>query len=255
MRNHLIKGLLAGLLFLNGTNALAKDAPGACESVLDHVTLPSSLRLLVWNVHKFKDPRIGADLAAMAKDADLVLLQENQVSDTGVTGTMVPHLRWTYTMAHKTSGVATGSSKMPVSTQISYTRFTEPVARTPKSILYSQFQIEGSDEQLLVINTHGINFVRLYKFEDQIQEISSRVRQHRGPLILAGDFNTWSPGRRRVLMNAMRAEGLSHVHSARSRYGELDHIFIRGFNLIETRDASLVNSSDHPPLMVRLRLR
>ena len=71
----------------------------------------------------------------------------------------------------------------------------EPFSRTPKMALISQYPIAGSADQLMVVNVHSINFVVTSKFETQLQQIEEAISSHRGPLLLAGDFNTWISSR------------------------------------------------------------
>ena len=53
------------------------------------------------------------------------------------------------------------------------------------------FPITGTDQQLLVVNVHAINFVMLHTFEAFIKQLISAMKNHHGPILLAGDFNTW----------------------------------------------------------------
>lgn len=57
--------------------------------------------------------------------------------------------------------------------------------------LCSYYKINGSKESLLVINTHVVNFATTEAFRTFIGELLQVIREHQGPLILGGDFNTW----------------------------------------------------------------
>ena len=62
----------------------------------------------------------------------------------------------------------------------------------PKSALYARYRLSnGSD--LVTVNLHAINFTLGTKdFQNQIEQLENAVKKHKGPLIIAGDFNTWS---------------------------------------------------------------
>ena len=81
---------------------------------------------------------------------------------------------------------------------------------------------------------------------------------HHGPVILAGDFNTWSDARDRVVVKIAARLGLTELRfglDQRSTFigRHVDHIFVRGLQLIDIR-AIPVTSSDHNPIEVTMRI-
>lgn len=44
----------------------------------------------------------------------------------------------------------------------------------------------------LVVNVHAMNFLRANQFSQEIAFIKEEIFGHKGPLIVAGDFNVWS---------------------------------------------------------------
>lgn len=245
------------LTFLLSTPA-AFGRNKACDAALDEYTLPRSLKVLVWNVHKFDDSRTVCELADMAEDADLVLLQEQDLTGMAKVScsAAVKHLNWSFTIAYRQSGLATGSPKQALRTESYHTTVTEPLLNSQKSWLVNEFKISGSSERLLVINVHAINFRLLNKFKIQINEILERIRQHRGPVLVAGDFNTWPSGRFRYLATSLGELGIEYLHSgALRRYLlSMDHIFARGLELKQVHNTSTAKSSDHLPIAVQLEL-
>ncbi|MDZ7642924.1 MAG: endonuclease/exonuclease/phosphatase family protein [Woeseiaceae bacterium] len=133
----------------------------------------------------------------------------------------------------------------------------EPLLRTPKGTSISQYGLAGDDRSLVVVNVHAVNFsLGLGVFERQFERIGEVLAAHDGPLILSGDFNTWRPGRQRIIDGLAAALGLSPVTYAedfRPRvFGQaIDHIYVRGLTTI-TSSTSDVTTSDHSPMTVTL---
>jgi endonuclease/exonuclease/phosphatase (EEP) superfamily protein YafD len=222
--------------------------------------LPSKFIMTVWNVHKFMNPQSVFDLARISNKSDLILVQESVVNKifSGEMSRLSQNMQWAFGTTFQTraglTGVVTGCRARAHRNDVVRSLVREPFIGTPKAMIFSQFRMEGTDQDLLVINVHAINFVNLRKFRHQIWQISDRVSQHKGPVIVAGDFNTWSRGRQEVLEEALSPLGVELAHSAGRRYLTLDHILTRGLRLISVIDTSSVRSSDHAPLAVELEL-
>ena len=115
-------------------------------------------------------------------------------------------------------------------------RVYEPLALLPKSSLLTYYPIKNTQQTLLVANIHAINFtLGTGRFTQQLLEIKEILAQHSGPIVFAGDFNTWSDQREAVLdqiigdkkSGLLKVEFTSTVeHLAWRR--RLDHIFFRG---------------------------
>ena len=131
----------------------------------------------------------------------------------------------------------------------------EPITRVPKSILITRYPIAGRHQELLVANVHAINFTTGFAaFQHQCDQLESALSFHRGPMIVSGDFNTWSQGRMsRVEAMAQRLDLIAvpfkeHVKSKFfGRY--VDHVYYRGLETINKTTFS-VTTSDHNPLAV-----
>ena len=121
-------------------------------------------------------------------------------------------------------------------------------------------RIAGSRQTLAIVNVHAINFELMpYGYRAQIEALADAVAGHEGPIILAGDFNTWSEARDRVLAETTGRLGLVEIvpsDDLRKRFfgKHLDHIFVRGLEVVSTQ-AIVVTSSDHNPMTATLRLR
>ena len=84
------------------------------------------------------------------------------------------------------------------------------------------------------------------------------MRQHQGPIIFAGDFNTWNQRRISLverLTASLELHPASFDDSTITRYfgHRLDHIYYRGLIAVE-RFSFPVKSSDHQPLTVTFKL-
>jgi len=135
----------------------------------------------------------------------------------------------------------------------------EPWIRTPKATMIIEYGLSGTDQTLLVVNAHAVNFtIGIRHFRRQIQQMESVLSEHSGPILLSGDFNTWR-GKRFEILNQVAAslglEMLDYDEDYRKRlFGHpLDHIYVRGLQVIEATTYR-VDSSDHNPMSVRLRL-
>jgi endonuclease/exonuclease/phosphatase (EEP) superfamily protein YafD len=144
---------------------------------------------------------------------------------------------------------------------------TEPFTKTQKAVLFTKYPISSTSLELLVVNIHGINIkIDLDGFKEQLRYIAEVVMRHDGPVILAGDFNTWSEARLDHLsklvkeMELVKIDFGSKADYVETMFGNpLDHIFISKEKLEVIKGSQDVivdiKSSDHSPLFVELRIR
>ena len=81
---------------------------------------------------------------------------------------------------------------------------------------------------------------------------------HRGPIVLAGDFNTWSDARFDLVREIAGRLGLVEISYADDRRvlflgHHVDHVFVRGLDVVAV-NVGPVKSSDHNPVEAVLRL-
>jgi endonuclease/exonuclease/phosphatase (EEP) superfamily protein YafD len=228
--------------------------------------LPRQLHVVVWNAHKLADPRWAPDLASIAKSADLILLQEAYIVGGRLDELLLlPNIRWDYAASFRytktaaTTGVATGAQAMP--TAVTYQRSSgrEPLIRTPKIAILSRYSIAGSTQPLLVVNVHAHLAAFPPAYETQLAALSAQIRAHTGPVIWGGDFNSWAPGNQKLLKKLALEAGLQPVAFApdtrSTLFGSpLDHIFVRGFEVLSSQVHSDLQSSDHKALSCTLKL-
>jgi endonuclease/exonuclease/phosphatase (EEP) superfamily protein YafD len=106
---------------------------------------------------------------------------------------------------------------------------------------------------------HAVNFtLGTSRLREQLEAVAAVLARHDGPVILAGDFNTWSVARRRAVDAIALRLGLRAVSldpDERSRFlGEpVDQIYYRGL-VPGAASAVPVRSSDHNPVSAVFRL-
>ena len=221
---------------------------------------PARIHVITWNIHKTEDAGWDADLARFAAASDLVLLQEVTLTDPLTEILRNAGLQWvmasSFLYKETDIGVVTAARAPTVAhcTQ----RVTEPLIRLPKSSVVTWLPLRGSGKLLAVANMHSINFaLTLGSYEAQFAGVVEALSQHDGPIILAGDLNTWTDQRVAALKDVARKLGLTEIpfQSGRSRFlgHELDHILVRGL-AVESAEAIPVKSSDHNPVTAVLRV-
>lgn len=259
--------ILAGVSFA-GIEARSNDIADSesCESIepmgnqVQASALGNELEIISWNIQKTSNLDWQSDLASLTDSANLVFIQEAVLeADYSASISADTHREFApgYRRGEMQTGVMTVSESSPtVTCDLS---ISEPWLRTPKATSISQYNLHERDENLLVINLHAVNFAFGTKsYHKQLTALDEYLEAHSGPVIFAGDLNTWSKRRLNLVDDFMTRHGLTPVTfepDYRSKvFGKaLDHIYIRG---METQFAETikVDSSDHNPLRVRLRL-
>jgi endonuclease/exonuclease/phosphatase (EEP) superfamily protein YafD len=219
------------------------------------------LSVISWNIHRNADPGWEHDLGRFAAASDLVLLQEATL--TSALREVLTHTgrRWTHADAWAfdgiNNGVLTAAATLPAAACVQ--RAQEPLLGLPKSALVAWYRIEGRSDRLAVANVHAINFtLELGAYQKQLDAVVDVLASHRGPVILAGDFNTWSPVREQALVATAARIGLVE---ARPRRGErsrflgmtADYLLVRGLDVDDVW-VETVDSSDHAPIRAKLKL-
>jgi endonuclease/exonuclease/phosphatase (EEP) superfamily protein YafD len=236
------------------TIALSDDA---AASALD----PDRVRIASWNLHKQQDRGWRQELERLAESSDILLLQETAL--TSELRTALDEARYTWVLASAFAfdgtdyGVALASRIRPIS--FCTGRAFEPLTGIPKSYLVARFRLAGREPMLAVATVHAINFtLNLAAYDGELDALRDALATHRGPIALAGDFNTWSEARERrveALALQLGLEPVSFAPDQRSRFlgRPADWAFARGARVLgsEIHD---VTASDHNPLLVTLRI-
>lgn len=254
-------GILLTAFYLTATAAIE---PAACSisSVQDIAPqgreLGSEFEVLSWNIQKANNPGWAADLAGFSEGIDLAFIQEapRQAAIPQAIGhDLHSSFAAGYTTNSRTTGVLTLSIGSP-SVHCALTA-TEPWLGTPKATSITAYSLQDREDRLLAINLHAINFdLGLDSLQLQFEALREVLANHPGPIILAGDLNTWSEGRQSLVDNFLQEYGLASVvfePDLRTRaFGRaLDHIYTRGLRADDAKVIA-VSSSDHNALRVKL---
>ena len=249
-----------------GTADLSEKAR-ACSNHLG--TLPVALgqalspplEILSWNIQKASNQGWMEDLVALGGDRNLTFIQEAalhaQLGELQPSGPLYQSFAEGFITSSQRTGVMTLSTHAPTM-QCNFARY-EPWLGTPKAAAVTEHALEGSDERLLAINLHAVNFTfGIADLNAQLSPLAELLSSHRGPAILAGDFNTWSDSRQRLVDETLSRLGLIPLRfdpDLRSTaFGRpLDHIYVRGL-VAEHTEVVPVTSSDHNALRARLNL-
>ncbi len=249
-------------LFVYTTSVIASERLESGSQVQPVPTLSAgqSFRLISWNIHKGDGHGFAADLLQLAEQADIVSLQEGLLTteQRNLLDSM-QDFNWWLATAWKSSGSSTGTALLSryQTTQVDaiISEKTQPVANTPKSSILGVLPIAGLQTELLVVNTHALNFTSTGAFEKQLKAIAERIKSHSGPILWAGDFNTWNGSRMQELQKIAGALNLIEVKWPKdSRNLKLDHVFIRDLVIVDSKIRDDITSSDHFPLSLELTL-
>ncbi|WP_432467397.1 endonuclease/exonuclease/phosphatase family protein [Agarivorans sp. Z349TD_8] len=215
----------------------------------------TSFYLLVWNSYKGQQHSWLATLSQLSQQADFILLQEASRKQMRL---WPDRQQWYRYQAIAFEWLGDGFGVMNLAKQASLDSCVvlraEPWIRVPKSALIQHYHWQGKD--LLLVNIHSINFTwGEQDYREQLQQLNIWLASYEGPMILAGDFNTWSSERLTLLKQLAHQYQLNEVifrPDQRSRfYGQaLDHIFYRGLKLDQSKSI-VSDASDHNALWAK----
>ena len=240
-------------------------------------TLPSSVTLLTWNTQKLHDPKIEEDLSSLVRQhsPDLVFLQEVNIGRLTIEQ-MGGHFAeaWSYPWPGGASvGVVTLSHLWPKQSRPVQTGWREFFVTTPKVSLITEYPLQNG-RTLLAVNVHLLNFETWDPFmlRAQLQDLETEVAKHEGPVIMAGDFNTWNQARLTLVSEMADRLQLAEItgFSKGRKTGDLnsdvlhwmfgvqpelplDRVYSRGFEAASV-EVLPADSSDHRPVLVTLDL-
>jgi endonuclease/exonuclease/phosphatase (EEP) superfamily protein YafD len=239
------------------------EVPLKKEQLIDsHGLDPEKITFLSWNIYKGNGEGWQGDLAEFAKNHDLMAIQEATL-DQEFTGLLESNdFNWIMNSAFQINGTTAGVMTVAHLNAI-YScgmKVREPIIRLPKSTLVSYYEIAGSDEKLLVANIHGINFtLGISVYREQLEQLYDAVKDHYGPMIIAGDFNSWSDDRMLEVNQLVKRLSLSQIeypiNNKTHVFGmAIDHVFYRQLEPVSNH-VWQVSSSDHNPISVSFRLQ
>ncbi len=257
----------AALLLLaaqsSGDNLVAQDCAASLGSMAfsEEQALGPELQIISWNIQKAGHRHWAEDLEQLSEGVELAFLQEAAFGTTLVDilpDTLHRAFAPGFSNGQQVTGVMT-LSRHKASLECDFSA-QEPLLRTPKATAVTEHPLRGREDRLLAINIHSVNFsFGLTRYREQLQALSAVIERHEGPVLIAGDLNTWNGPRVRVLNEFMASHNLTAVEFEddlrTTVFGNpLDYVLTRG---LETAAAYAipVDSSDHNPLLVSLRLQ
>lgn len=272
----MIRALLIILVALS-VSCRGKGASQIAEFSEQDQTLPATITVVDWNAQKGKHPQFAGDLKLLLSQEkpDIVFLQEAK-ADLFNPEQMGGYFAegWSYPWpGGETVGVLTLSRVPPVRIQPVISKYREFDVTAPKVSLVTEYPLPN-DENLLAVNVHLLNFERwsLKKIKHQLETLRSIMAAHTGPIVMAGDFNTWNQKRLDLVTRITRDVKLKEVAEfppgrttgdMNSDFWNellgvdkdlpLDRIFFRGFKPVQALVLSF-DSSDHAPILVRLKV-
>ncbi len=246
-----------------------KDIMMMMGSYSDSSLNPEKISILVWNMYKGSNETWKSDYQNLIKGKDIIVAQEMYLDDK-MRDTFNEHEMFGYHTAtsfmympsQTRTGVTTASYATPTSFIHQRTRALEPVINTPKMTLITKYELEGMDQELMVVNIHSVNFVTVAAMKTQLVDAADEIEKHKGPVIFAGDFNTWSWGKvvtmKRVLEKRLGMKEVKFkVDNRKKVFGEIiDYVYVKGLEVIDSESFSMeqVPGSDHTPMTAVLRV-
>ncbi len=201
------------------------------------------------------------DLIYLSEDADILTIQEAFLTEELKKFLDRRPYHWQLVTAFEyrqaKAGVLTAATIEP--NFLCPLRAAEPFTSLPKTILITRYPLANTRHSLMIANIHMINFaLDIAAFRDQARQMEKILLHHQGPMIIAGDFNTWSEERLSIIEDMSDRLHLARVDFktdlARKAFGHtIDRVYYRGLTLEEALVVE-VDSSDHNPLLVRFSL-
>ena len=226
---------------------------------------PHNIQLVSWNIFKGNKEGWERDLYRLSDSRSVFVLQEapkRAVETALANDPQIRDWRWQFAPGYKTRKTQTGvlTFSRGDSGQSCKLTHQEPWLRSPKASLITRYSLDGLGSELLIANIHGVNFtLGTTAYRQQLADLKRILLKHQGPLIVAGDFNSWSNRRNRAVdevFNDLRLKQIDFEPAFRkSFFGHpLDHVFYRGL-LINSKRVHKLESSDHNPIQVNFRVR
>jgi len=226
-----------------------------------HSSIPETFSLLCWNIHKKnrKDPRFKPFMQKLTTQYNLYfcLFQEAELSEKDCTiGNFSYDTAVNLEINQKFYGVLTACRTTSVSAHAYLSKSRESFIGTHKSLLRTTYPLQ-TGEELLILNIHAINFRENRTYWRELEVLTEKVASHKGPMIIAGDFNTWNKKRMEALHTFCKRHNLKTVvfEQVKSFMGyPLDFVLYRGVECIEKMAIIEHAISDHHPLFVKFKL-
>jgi len=226
--------------------------------------VPDTFGVLCWNVYKknTKNPAFKPYLEKMTeeKEIDFLFFQEANFRDDNYF--TLPNFAFdaaaNLEFRGEFYGVLSASRAESKYAQAYLSEGRESLIGPHKSLILSTYTFEDGSE-LLILNVHAINFRENQRYHKELERFLSLMIDHEGPMIIAGDFNSWNKRRMQRLHEIREKLGLNAVpfkqtDNVKSFMGNhLDFILYRGVEILDFSVDMDHGLSDHNPLFARFR--
>ena len=255
-------------LFLFSFSAFAYEIPADEEVLTIHnqtneevFLYPFDINIVVWNILKGKKENWKTDFYKFSQEADLLLLQETFLNKKVLdTFQFMQWFQFNTAISWVRKGVPSGVSIVgkgkpaKLSWQRSLAR--EPFLKTPKMTIFASYKLAGLSDDLLIANIHALNFVSSEKLKNQLDKVIHFINKHNGPILFAGDFNTWTKKKVDIMKKSLTNAGLTHVKFKNDNRKKvlgsfLDHAWVKDLKVISAI-SPITKSSDHNPMLLQL---
>lgn len=238
------------------------------------ISTGEDLRVVSWNIHKALDSGLAAELARLVEERapHVLALQEARPGlplPAGFAGHHAASFR--RGLMGPEEGVMTLARAPALAAHRVRSSERELRLLTPKAALISQLPLSDGRE-LCLVNVHGLNFDPTGRqLARQLDDLRERVAHISGPVVVAGDFNTWNDRRMGAVRDLAHALDLEEVapefpggtkgrlpgRKARETLGldhrlHLDRLFVRGLVPVHAAWMDSYRCSDHVPLIAHL---
>ena len=236
----------------------------SCQGTACRAFLSDDFGMLCWNVYKNNliQPAFQPYLRSLIgiKNIDLLLFQEANLKNdkTCILSEFAIDAAANLEFGGKFYGVLTASMTESRNSQAFLSKGKESLVGPHKSLLLSQFAFKDGTT-LLVLNIHAINFRENQRYSVEVDKFLDYVKDHQGPMIIAGDFNSWNKKRMKKLLEMQKLLSLHAIpfkekSKIKSFMGyPLDYIFYRGLELLDSAVVDGKQLSDHNPLFARFK--
>lgn len=227
-----------------------------------------SVKVLIWNIKKTEMATWSDEFLSFGRNKDLILVQEayetkqfyNTLAGFPATAWNLGASFFYKRQEDLATGTLIGSRVEPSVSLVKHSPDTEPLLGTPKSATISKFPLSGKKDELLVISVHAINFETTGAFKRHMDQLAQVISAHEGPVLFAGDFNTWNASRTSYLAKVAAKLGLTEAKYENGddrmafRGHFLDHIYTRKAIVKTAVVEAKSTGSDHKPFLVELSI-
>lgn len=221
--------------------------------------VPKQFSILNWNIHKATNKKFEEEFQILKQKHHIlitqeILLNQNMQHVFSKSEKFEWHVVESWLKGSSPTGVGT-ISKVKSLQQIPLLAGQEPLVKTPKTSLITTYKF-ANNKILMVINTHALLLASNTNYSQQMDSIITIAKKHLGPMIWAGDFNTWKQDRwlkLKQIKQSLRLNAISFPEDNRS-FLVLDHILYRGLKLKSSKIYNRSKGSDHLPLSAHFEL-